>query len=98
MAHLNNTNKNTYTMKNHTAEQLRKYVITTVPAFDIENVNGSYFVGWQEGFEPSIIEVQSCSSIEICDAGAIDAAEEAMMNLNRSQVDGPDFVIYRKAI
>ena len=85
-------------MKNHTAEKLREYVITTVPAFDIENVNGSYFVGWQEGFEPSIIEVQSCSSIDLCDAAAIDAAEEAMIDLNRGQEDSPDFVIYRKAL
>ena len=85
-------------MKNQTLEQLREYVITTVPAFDIDNVTGSYFVGWQEGFEPSIIEVQSCSIMELCDAGAIDAAEEAMINLNRCQEDGPDFVIYRKAL
>ena len=85
-------------MKNNTAEQLRKYVITTVPAFDIENVTGSYFVGWQEGFEPSIIEVQECSIMELCDADAIDAAEEAMIDLNRGQEDSPDFVIYRKAL
>ena len=82
-------------MKNYTAEKLREYVITTVAAFDTDNVIGSYFVGWQEGFEPSIVEVQACSSMDITEEDALAEAEEAMERLNRGQGESPDFVIYR---
>lgn len=84
-------------MKNQTAEHLREYVITTASAFDTENLIGSYFVGWQEGFEPSIIEVQVCSSIDITEQDAFEEAEEVMKSLNRGQEDDADFIIYRKA-
>ncbi len=84
-------------MKNYTAEKLRELVLTTVNAFDADNVIGSYFVGWQEGFEPSIVEVQACASMDITEEDALAEAEEAMQSLNRGQDDLPDFVIYRKA-
>ena len=85
-------------MNNYTTEQLREYVLQTVPAYDTDAVIGSYFVGWQEGFEPSIIEVQACSSMDIFEEDALAAAEDAMLSINRGQEDVPDFVVYRKAL
>lgn len=85
-------------MKNYTADQLREHVITTVAAFDTDNVIGSYFVGWQEGFEPTIVEVKACSSMDITEEDALAEAEEAMKSLNRGQDELPDFVVYRKAL
>lgn len=71
---------------------LRSYTITTIAAFDEDNVIGSHFVGWQEGFEPSYIEVQFCNSFHLTANEAMEIAEERMRELNRGQDNDSDFL------
>jgi len=74
---------------------LRNNTISTVEAFDEKNAIGSHFVGWQEGFEQSYIEVQFCEAFHMCAEGAIGIAEEHMRELNRGQDNECDLVITR---
>ena len=74
---------------------LRNNTISTVAAFDEDNVIGSHFVGWQEGFEQSYIEVQFCDQINVSAEEAMEIAEEHMRELNRGQDNECDLVITR---
>lgn len=80
-------------MNTLTTKELRNNTITTVSAFDEENIIGSHFVGWQEGFEKSFIEVQYCSYIKLTAEDAIEIAEERMKELDRGQDNESDTVI-----
>jgi len=77
---------------NNTLENLRSYTLETIPAFDEENAIGSHFVGWQEGFEPTYIEVQFCKSFHMSAEGAMEIAEEHMQELNRGQNNESDLL------
>lgn len=74
---------------------LRNNTLSTVEAFDADNVIGSHFVGWQEGFEQSYIEVQFCDQINVSAEEAMEIAEERMQELNRGQDNECDLVITR---
>ena len=74
---------------------LRNNTLSTVAAFDEENVIGSHFVGWQEGFEQSYIEVQFCNQINVSAEDAMEIAEERMRELNRGQDNECDLVTTR---
>ena len=74
---------------------LRNNTLSTVAAFDEENVIGSHFVGWQEGFEQSYIEVQFCNQINVSAKDAMEIAEERMCELNRGQDNECDLVTTR---
>ena len=74
---------------------LRNNTLSTVAAFDEENVIGSHFVGWQEGFEQSYIEVQFCDQINVSAEDAMEIAEERMRELNRGQDNECDTVTTR---
>jgi hypothetical protein len=79
-----------------TIQQLRDYTLKTVPPFDEDYIVASYFVGWQEGFEPIYVEVQIDDSIDISEEDAIDEALEALHGLGRGKQYGePDFVHWR---
>jgi len=82
-------------MNTQNLTELRSYTISTVPAFDEENAIGSHFVGWQEGFESSYIEVQFCDSINLSPEEAMEIAEEHMLELNRGQDNESDFLVTR---
>ena len=75
--------------------ELRYNTLSTVKAFDEENVIGSHFVGWQEGFEQSYIEVQFCDQINVSAEEAMEIAEERMQKLNRGQENECDYVTTR---
>ena len=79
-------------MKN-TLENLRENTIHTIYPFDVMNPISSHFVGWQEGFEQSFIEVQSCDYIKVTPEQAIEMAEERMKELNRGQNNESDTVV-----
>jgi len=83
---------------NNTLENLRENTINTVYPFDVMNPIGSHFVGWQEGFEQSFIEVQYCSYIKLTAEEAVEIAEERMKELNRGQDKESDLVITRSLI
>jgi hypothetical protein len=82
-------------MKTQNTTDLRNNTLSTVSAFDEENVIGSHFVGWQEGFEHSYIEVQFCDQIDVSAEDAMEIAEERMRELNRGQNNESDFVVTR---
>jgi hypothetical protein len=82
-------------MKTQNTTDLRNNTLSTVSAFDEENVIGSHFVGWQEGFEHSYIEVQFCDQIDVSADDAMEIAEERMRELNRGQNNESDFVVTR---
>tara|TARA_R110000824_G_C15040802_1_gene660372 strand:+ start:613 stop:867 length:255 start_codon:yes stop_codon:yes gene_type:complete len=74
---------------------LRNNTLSTVAAVDEENAVGSIFVGWQEGFEQSYIEVQFCNLMPYRAQDAIAIAEERMKELNRGQDNDSDIVVTR---
>ena len=82
-------------MNTQNTTDLRFYTLSTVAAFDEENAIGSHFVGWQEGFERSYIEVQFCDQINLSAEDAMVIAEERMKELNRGQDDESDLVVTR---
>ena len=82
-------------MNTQNITDLRNNTLSTVSAFDEENVIGSHFVGWQEGFEQSFIEVQFCNQIDVSAYDAIEIAEERMRELNRGQDNESDLVLTR---
>ncbi len=82
-------------MNTQNTTDLRNSTISTVAAFDEENVIGSHFVGWQEGFEQSFIEVQFCKAFHMTAEGAMEIAEERMLELNRGQDNECDLVVTR---
>ena len=84
-------------MKN-TLENLREKTINTVYPFDVMYPVESHFVGWQEGFEQSFIEVQCCSYLKLSAEDAIEIAEERMKELNRGQDKESDTIITRSLI
>jgi len=79
-------------MKN-TLENLRENTIHTIYSFDAMYPIGSHFVGWQEGFEKSFIEVQYCSYIKLTSEEAVEIAEERMKELDREQDKESDTVV-----
>jgi len=82
-------------MNTQNTTDLRNNTISTVPAFDEENAIGSHFVGWQEGFEHSYIEVQFCDQIDVSAEDAMEIAEEHMLELNRGQDKESDLLVTR---
>ena len=82
----------------HTLENLRENTIHTIYSFDVMSPIGSHFVGWQEGFEQSFIEVQYCAYIKLSTADAIEIAEERMKELDRGQDKESDIIITRSLI
>ena len=78
---------------NNTLENLRENTIHTIYSFDAMYPIGSHFVGWQEGFEKSFIEVQYCKYIPLTKEDAIEIAEERMKELDRGQEGESDTVI-----
>jgi hypothetical protein len=84
-------------MKN-TLENLRSLTINTIYPFDVMHPVESHFIGWQEGFEQSYIEVQCCSYIKLSPEEAIDIAEKRMKELDRGQDKESDIIITRSLI
>jgi hypothetical protein len=82
-------------MNTQNTTDLRNNTLSTVEAFDEENVIGSHFVGWQEGFEQSYIEVQFSDDDGFDIIDAMDLAEERMRELNRGQDNKCDLVTTR---
>lgn len=81
-------------MDKMTVQQLREYRLLKVDAFDNENPTGAYFVGWQDGFEPTIIEVQFDDISALNEQDAFEIAEEHMLKLNRcNESNIADFAI-----
>ena len=78
---------------NNTLENLRENTIHTIYSFDAMYPVQSHFVGWQEGFEKSFIEVQSCAYIKLSTEDAIEIAEKRMKELNRGQDNESDTVV-----
>ena len=82
-------------MNTQNTTDLRNNTLSTVAAFDEDNAIGSHFVGWQEGFERSYIEVQFCDQINLSAEDAMVIAEERMKELNRGQDNESDLVVTR---
>ena len=83
---------------NNTLENLRENTIHKIYSFDAMYPIGSHFVGWQEGFEQSFIEVQYCRYIKLSPEDAVEIAEERMKELNRGQDNESDIVVTRSLI
>jgi len=83
---------------NYTLENLRENTIHTIYSFHVMNPIGSHFVGWQEGFRKSFIEVQYCDYIKLSTEDAIEIAEERMKELDRGQDKESDIIITRSLI
>lgn len=76
-------------MKNY--KHLSQYIISTIPTYDESPATGSHLIAWQEGFEPSVIEVQFNDQHRVDIDDALDIATDHMKELDRGQNDLPSY-------
>jgi hypothetical protein len=74
---------------------LSEYTLATIPVEGGGHATSAHFIAWQEGFEPSFIEVQFNKENPVDIDDAIDIACEHMKSLDRGQDDLPDFYCTR---
>ena len=74
---------------------LSEYTLSTIPVEDGGHATTAHFIAWQEGFEPSFIEVQFDRENPLDIDDAIDIAMDHMQLLDRGQDDLPDYYCTR---